>query len=81
MGTTLEVSVKLRKDEGDLLLDPNMYKRLAGSLIYVTIIGPNISYVVNLMSQFITNPRHLHLATIKQIIRYLLGTHTHDLFF
>ena len=34
--TPMEVNVKYRKDEEDLLDDPTLYRRLVGSLIYLT---------------------------------------------
>ena len=46
MDTPLEVTVKLRKDDGDLLSDPTFYKRLVGSLVYLTTTRPDISYAV-----------------------------------
>ena len=35
--TPLEVNVKYRKDEGELLSDPTIYRRLVRSLVYSTI--------------------------------------------
>ena len=46
-----------------------------------TITRPDISYAVNLVSQFMTQPRHLHLAVVRRIIRYILGTPARGLFF
>ncbi|RVW49058.1 Retrovirus-related Pol polyprotein from transposon RE1 [Vitis vinifera] len=69
------------KDEGDLLDDPTLYQRLVGSLIYLTTTRPDISYVVHQVSQFMTSPRHLHLAVVRCIIRYLRGSPTRGLFF
>lgn len=80
--TPLEVNLKLRKDDGDLFPDPKFYKHLVGSLVYLTIIWPDMSYAVNLMSQFMSAPRHLHLAAIRRIIiHYILGTPTREFFF
>ena len=45
--TPMEVNVKYKKDEGDLLDEPTLYRRLVGSLIYLTTTQPNISYVRN----------------------------------
>lgn len=44
--------MKYQHDEGDLLSNPTIYRRLVGSLIYLTITRPDIAYAVNLMSQF-----------------------------
>ena len=79
--TPMEVNVKYRKDEGDLLDDPTLYWRLVGSLIYLTTTRPDISYVVYQVSQFVTSPRHLHLAAVRRIIHYLRGSPTRGLFF
>ena len=62
--TLTEVNVKCRKNERDLLDDPTLYRHLVGSLIYLTTTRPDISYVVHQVSQFMTSPRHLHLAAV-----------------
>ncbi|XP_068654190.1 uncharacterized mitochondrial protein AtMg00810-like [Aristolochia californica] len=77
----MEVNVKYRKDEGTLLDDPTIYRRLVRSLIYLTTTCPDISYVVHKVSQFMTSPRHLHLAAVQRIIRYQHGSPAHGLFF
>ena len=69
--TPMEVNVKYRKDEGELLDEPTLYRRLVGSLIYLTTTWPNISYVVHKVSQFMSSPRHLHLVAVHRIIHYL----------
>jgi hypothetical protein len=79
--TPMEVNVKYRKDEGDLLDDPTLYKSLVGSLIYLTTTRPDISYVVHQVSQFMSSSRHLHLAAVRRIIRYLRGLPYRGLFF
>ncbi|RVW80788.1 Retrovirus-related Pol polyprotein from transposon RE1 [Vitis vinifera] len=79
--TPMEVNVKYRKDEGDLLDDPTLYRRLVRSLIYLTIARLDIFYVVHQVSQFMTSPRHLHLVAVRCIIRYLRGSLTRGLFF
>ena len=35
---------------------------------------PDIFFVVNTLSQFLTDPRHVHLIVAKHILRYLKGT-------
>lgn len=79
--TPLEVNLKLHNGSGDLLPNPSFYRQPVASVIYLTTTQPDISYSVNLMSQFITAPKHHHLATVRRIIRYLLGTPNRGLFF
>ncbi|XP_041025466.1 uncharacterized mitochondrial protein AtMg00810-like [Juglans microcarpa x Juglans regia] len=77
--TPMEVNVKYKKDEGDILDDPTLYRRLVGSLIYLTTTRLDISYAVHQVSM--SSPRHLHLAAVRRIIRYLRGSPTRGLFF
>jgi hypothetical protein len=67
----LEQNVKLSADEGNLVEDTTMYKCIVGSLIYMTIIRLNLSYVVGVVSQFMQTPRKLHLDAVKRILRYI----------
>lgn len=79
--TPMELNVKYRCDEEELLLHPTFYRKLVVSLIYLTITRPNISYIVHTVSKFMQAPRHLHLYIVRCIIRYILGTPSLGLFF
>ena len=50
LDTPMEINLKLRKDEGDLLSDPAAYCTLVGSLLYLTNTRPDISYAVQHVS-------------------------------
>jgi len=52
----LEQNVKLSADERDLVEDTTMYKRMVGSLIYMTIVRLDLSYAVGVVSQFMQTP-------------------------
>lgn len=47
--TLIEINVKLCDINGELLLDPTLYRQLVGSLGYLTVTHPDISYVVHLV--------------------------------
>ena len=49
----MEMNLKLINHEGDLRHDPARYRRLVRQLIYLPIIRPDITYSVNILSQFI----------------------------
>jgi len=70
MDTPLEVNVKYECDDGDFLPGPLLYQQILGSLNYLNITRPNISFVVQQISQFMHSPRHLHLAEVCYIICY-----------
>ena len=74
----MEIYLKLRRDEGVLQQDPTFYRKLVGSLIYLTITRLDISFA---MSKFMQFPRHLHLSAVHHIIKYLFGTSSRGLFF
>ena len=56
------------------LVDVTLYRQLIGSLMYLTNTRPDISFVVNTLSQYIVNPKHIHLIGAKHVMRYLKGT-------
>ena len=44
--TPMESNVNLHKEEGDLPIDPSLYQKLVGSLVYLTITILDISFTV-----------------------------------
>ncbi len=48
--------MKLSAHEGNLVEDTSMYKRMVGSLIYMTITRLDLSYAVGVVSQFMQTP-------------------------
>jgi len=66
--------VKLSADERDLVEDTTMYRRIVGSLIYMTIMRPDLSYAVGVVSQFMQTPRKPHLDAVRRILRYIKHT-------
>ena len=61
--------------------NPSLYKRLVGSLVYLTVTCPEISYVIHQVSQYLSALRSTHYAAILRILRYLKGTIFHGLFY
>ena len=74
MTTPMESNLKLLSDASSKIVDAMMYHQMIGSLMYLTNMRPDICFVVNTLSQYLTNPRHVHLTTAKHILRYLKGT-------
>ena len=72
-------SEKLSALEGVALQpdDVTRYRSIVGTLQYLTMTRPDISYAVNKVCQYLHAPTSLHWAAVKRIIRYL--RHSMDL--
>ncbi|XP_022857980.1 uncharacterized protein LOC111378924 [Olea europaea var. sylvestris] len=74
-------NLKLSMNEGEALTDASVYRRLVGRLLYLTITRPDLSYAVQLLSQFLQSPKQPHLAAAYHVLRYIKGTPGQGLFF
>ena len=74
---SLYIEKVLRIIESESPVDVTYYQAAIGSLIYAAIsTRPDISVVVGLLSQFMTNPGKEHWNGVKRVLRYLKGTLT-----
>ena len=60
-------------------VESTLYEQLIGSLMYLVHTIPNICYIVNALSQFMSDPNHIHLVATKHVLRYVRGTITYGL--
>lgn len=70
----MDINMKLTPAKGDMLTDPTVYQRLLGKLLYLTITRPDITFSVQLLSQYMHQPTTTHLQAAKRLLRYLIGT-------
>lgn len=54
--------------------DATLFRQIVGSLFYLTITRPDISFSVGVVSQFMDKPCESHLIAAKRILRYIKGT-------
>ncbi|PKU66662.1 Retrovirus-related Pol polyprotein from transposon TNT 1-94 [Dendrobium catenatum] len=54
--------------------DPLLYRQLVGSLQYLTLTRPDITYAVNKACQFMHQPTDINFDAVKRILRYIKGT-------
>ena len=66
--THIEYNCRLNSHDGESLSDATLYRQLVGSLIYLTVTRPDISYVVHVVSQFMAAPRSPHYAAVLGIL-------------
>ena len=79
--TLVELNAHLTPIGGKPLSNPSLYRRLVGSLVYLTVTRPDISYAVHQVSQYVSALRSTQYATVLRILQYLKGTIFHDLFY
>ena len=72
--TAMEFNVRLRADDGEPLANPTRYRHLVGSLVYLAVTRPDISYHVHILSQFVSAPTSVHYSHLLHVPRYLRGT-------
>jgi histone deacetylase 1/2 len=78
--TTLsDTKPKLSSTHGPSVANATEFRSLAGTLQYLTITRPDISYAVQQICLFMHDPKEPHLHLLKRVLRYLKGTMTYGL--
>ena len=67
MATPMASNLKLLSDASSDLVDAMMYRQMIGSLMYLKNMRPDIFFVVNTLSQFLIDLRHVHVIATNHI--------------
>eukprot|EP00261_Vitis_vinifera_P039873 XP_019081116.1 PREDICTED: uncharacterized protein LOC109124049 [Vitis vinifera] len=73
-GFPIEQNHRLGLVNGELLSNPESYRRLVGRLIYLAVTRLDLAYSVHILSQFMQEPRIEHWEAALRVVRYLKGT-------
>jgi hypothetical protein len=79
--TSMEERLKLSCDSTTEEVDAMQYRRLVGSLRYLTHTRPDLAFFVGYVSRFMQRPTTEHQQAVKRIIRYVAGILNHDLYY
>jgi hypothetical protein len=71
MYTPMEMKLKLLVDTSSELVDATLYRQIIGSLMYLTNTRLDICFA---LSQYLVEPRRVHIVAAKHMMRYLKGT-------
>ena len=74
VATPLASHPKLTLNSGSPLPDPHEYRRIVGSLQYLALTRPDVSYAVNKLSQFMHCPTSDHWQAAKRVLLSLRDT-------
>ncbi|CAH9127483.1 unnamed protein product [Cuscuta epithymum] len=67
----MDPDTHLASSTGSPLSDPAPYRRLVGRLLYLTVTRPDITFSVNLLTQFMSSPQDCHWNAALRVVRYL----------
>jgi hypothetical protein len=70
MPTPMVANMKLLSDTYSETTDATMYRQMIGSLVYLTSTRLDICFAVNKLSQYMVEPRSVHLIATKHVMRY-----------
>ena len=74
VSTPLVATEKLIKDDGSGAADEENYRKLVGSLLYLTATRPDVMYAASLLARYMHGPSNKHYGTAKRVLRYVQGT-------
>ncbi|WJX38809.1 hypothetical protein P8452_26432 [Trifolium repens] len=72
--TPAPTHLKLTKDEQGVGVDQSLYRRMIGSLLYLTASRPDITFAVGVCARYQAEPKVSHLNQVKRILKYVNGT-------
>src|SRR6187397_2893047 len=70
----MSIGTKMTYTESDKSIEEHKYRKLIGSLLYLTASRPDIQYAVGVCARFQTNPMQSHYNIAMKILRYVKGT-------
>lgn len=79
--TPMATRVRLGKEDSAVFYQPSLFRSIIGGLQYLTLSKPDLSFVVNKLSQFLQQPTDNHWTACKRVLRYIKGTLNHGLLF
>ncbi|MFS8006619.1 putative RNA-directed DNA polymerase [Helianthus anomalus] len=70
----MERCCRLSATEGRKIDHPTEYRKMVGSLIYLTLTRPDIAFAVGVLSRFMQDPRKPHMIAVKGVLKFLKAT-------
>jgi len=81
VSTPSDPSIKLHNDTSPLFTNISAYRRLIGRLIYLNTTRPDITFVTQQLSQFLSKPTQTHYNATLRVLKYLKGSPGKGIFF
>ncbi|KAL6541144.1 hypothetical protein OROMI_025027 [Orobanche minor] len=72
--TPMSTSMQISADEAGKPVYQSLYRKLIGSLLYLTASRPDIQFVVGVCARYQVKPKESHFIIDKRILKYVKGT-------
>jgi len=79
--TPSDPSIKLYNDSSPLFTDVSAYRRLVGRLIYLNTTTPDIIFITQQLSHFLSKLTHTRYNAALRVLKYLKGSPCRGIFF
>jgi hypothetical protein len=79
--TPMEERLKLSRDNTTEEVGATQCRRVVGSLWYLAHTRPDLAFSISYVSRFMQGPTTEHQQAVKRIIRFVLGTLDHGLYY
>ncbi|KAK1564465.1 hypothetical protein Q3G72_003838 [Acer saccharum] len=79
--TPMSTTLKLSKDASGKSVDQTLYRGMIGSLLYLTVSRPDISFSVGVCARYQSDPKESHLSSVKRVIRFVNGTSNYGIWY
>jgi hypothetical protein len=79
VSTPFSTSQSLKLVDGTAPVDSSDFRRIIGSLQYLSLTHPDMSFAINKLSQFMHKPTQTHWTATKRLLRYLKQTIFHGI--
>ncbi|XP_019157652.1 PREDICTED: uncharacterized protein LOC109154280 [Ipomoea nil] len=74
LSTPMSTTAPVTSNDSKPFDDPTVYRSLVGSLMYLLITRPDLSYAVHRLCQFMHSPTEERWVALKRVMRYIQGT-------
>ncbi|XP_040999433.1 uncharacterized mitochondrial protein AtMg00810-like [Juglans microcarpa x Juglans regia] len=80
ISSPMSTSTKLSKFDAPTFENATLFRSIVGSLQYLSLTRPDVSFAVNKVYQFMHDPKNTDWTAVKRILQYLKSTINHGLF-
>lgn len=78
--TPMSSTQHLQLLDGSFPTNATRYQQVVGSLQYLSLTRPDVSYAVNKLARFMHSPTETHWSAVKRVLHYLKSTIHYGLF-